>query len=177
MSDAAQTLSAGPAPTVKPKVSRDDWGMRLFMGIIAIYLAVTLVLPLYAMLSKSFSTYKVDLGGYGLQIDTGTGWGDETTLEALNAKQGAFKASDLAGSSDTRLSPLALFPDFSFRSPTKYRLKNLRPDVVFLFGSELVADADWHEYTSNDFRRISLRPVKDIGASNYLRYFSTPSLF
>ncbi|MCP5081700.1 MAG: putative 2-aminoethylphosphonate ABC transporter permease subunit [Alphaproteobacteria bacterium] len=151
--------------------------MRLFMGIIAIYLAVTLVMPLYAMLSKSFSTYKVDLSGYGLQVDTGSGWGDETTLDAINAKHGAFKASDLAGSSDTRLSPLALFPDFSFRSPTKYRLKNLRPDVVFLFGSERVADAEWHEYTSNDFRRISLRPVKDIGASNYLRYFSTPSLF
>ncbi len=177
MSDAAHALKSGPAPTVRAKVSRDDRMMRLFMVIIGIYLAVSLVLPLYAMLSKSFSTYKVDLSGYGLQVDTGSGWSAETTLEALNAEQAAFKASDLAGSSDTRLSPLALFPDFSFRSPTKYRLKNLHSDVVFLFGSELVADGDWHEYSSNDFRRISLRPVSDIGAANYQRYFSTPSLF
>ena len=177
MSDAAPALKSGPAPTVRAKVSRDDWMMRAFMGLIGIYLAVSLVLPLYAMLSKSFSTYKVDLGGYGLQVDTGSGWSTETTLAALNAKQGAFKPSDLAGSSDTRLSPLALFPDFSFRSPTKYRLKNLRSDVVFLFGSELVSDGEWHEYSSNDFRRISLRPVRDVGAENYQRYFSTPSLF
>ena len=151
--------------------------MRLFMGVIAVYLAVTLVMPLYAMLSKSFSTYKVDLGGYAIQIDTGDGWSKETTLAALNDERKAFGPSDLAASSDTRLSPLKLFPDFSFRSPTKYRLKNLTADSVFLFGSERVAGTDWHTYSSNDFRRISLRPVRDVGAANYARYFSTPSLF
>ncbi|MEM7428917.1 MAG: putative 2-aminoethylphosphonate ABC transporter permease subunit [Pseudomonadota bacterium] len=177
MTDAAQALTSGPRMRVKPKVSRDDWLMRLFMGVIAIYLAVTLVFPLYAMLSKSFSTYRIDLGAYGIQIDKGEGWSKETTLGTLNAESNAIRASELAASSDTRLSPLALFPDFSFRSPTKYRLKNLTPGGVFLFGSERVAGTDWHEYSSNDFRRISLRPVKDIGAANYTRYFSTPSLF
>ena len=129
------------------------------------------------MLSKSFSTYRIDLGAYAIQIDTGEGWSKETTLGALNSQSNAIKPSELAASSDSRLSPLALFPDFSFRSPTKYRLKNLTSDGVFLFGSERVADTDWHEYSSNDFRRISLRPVRDIGAANYTRYFSTPSLF
>ncbi len=162
---------------VRPKISRDDWLMRLFMGLIAIYLAVTLVLPLYAMLSKSFSTYRIDLAAYAVQVDTGEGWGPETNLAALNAERGAFKPADLAASSDSRLSPLALFPDFSFRSPTKYRLKNVTSASVFLFGSELVSGTDWHEYSSNDFRRISLRPVASTGLENYARYFSTPSLF
>ncbi len=151
--------------------------MRLFMGVIALYLAVSLVLPLYAMLSKSFSTYRIDLGNYAIQIDKGDGWSEETTLAALNAEHAAFTPSDLAASSDSRLSPLALFKDFSFRSPTKYRLKNLTPDGVFLFGSERVAGTDWHDYSSNDFRRVSLRPVSDTGFANYARYFSTPSLF
>lgn len=162
---------------LKPKISRDDWIMRLFMCVIGLYFAVTLVMPLYAMLSKSFSTYKIDLGAYRLQVDKGEGWSAETTLAALNNDLKTIKPADLSGSSDTRLSPLALFPDFSFRSKTKYRLKNLTPDGVFLFGSERIAGNEWHEYSSNDFRRISLRPARDIGAENYTRYFSTPSLF
>lgn len=177
MSEVSQSIPAGGHARIKPKVSRDDWLMRLFMGMIAIYLAVTLVLPLYAMLSKSFSTYRVDLGAYAVQVDRGEGWGEETTLAALNEQRVAFKPADLAASSDTRLSPLNLFPDFSFRSPTKYRLRNLAPDGAFLFGSERVSGTDWHDYSSNDFRRISLRPVRDVGAANYVRYFSTPALF
>ncbi len=177
VSDAAQTIPAGGQARIKPKVSRDDWQMRFFMCVIAVYLAVTLVMPLYAMMSKSFSTYKIDLGAYAIQIDAGDGWGPETSLAALNAERKAFAPSDLAASSDSRLSPLQLFPDFSFRSPTKYRIKNTVPEGVFLFGSERVAGHDWHTYSSNDFRRISLRPVKDVGVANYARYFSTPSLF
>lgn len=38
---------------VKPKASRDDWQMLLFMVMIGAYLLITLVLPLYAMLEKS----------------------------------------------------------------------------------------------------------------------------
>ena len=41
------------APVIKPKVSRDDWTMRAFIGVIGMYLFVTLALPLYTMMSKS----------------------------------------------------------------------------------------------------------------------------
>ena len=45
--------AAGVAPTVRPKVSRDEWTMRAFMVVIGLYLLVALAFPLYAMLSKS----------------------------------------------------------------------------------------------------------------------------
>jgi len=38
---------------IKPKVGRDDWMMRAFIGVIGLYLLVSLVIPLYLMLSKS----------------------------------------------------------------------------------------------------------------------------
>jgi iron(III) transport system permease protein len=38
---------------VRPKLGRDDWMMRAFMGVIALYLLATMALPLYVMLSKS----------------------------------------------------------------------------------------------------------------------------
>lgn len=48
-------VSAGQmqAPLVKPRISRDDWAMRICMMGIAAFLLVAVVLPLYSMLSKS----------------------------------------------------------------------------------------------------------------------------
>ena len=53
------TMPAGPE--IKPKLSRDDIIMRGGMIVIALYLLVSLAFPLWAMLSKSFSTYHFDL--------------------------------------------------------------------------------------------------------------------
>ncbi|MDA0997600.1 MAG: putative 2-aminoethylphosphonate ABC transporter permease subunit [Proteobacteria bacterium] len=151
--------------------------MRAFMLIVALYLLATLAFPLGAMFFKSLTTYRVDLTLFEFQVDAGGGWGPVATGEALNAKIKAFDADDLAATSDTRLAATKLFPDFSFLAPTKYRIRSTAPEAVFLFGSERVADPDWHEYSGNDFRRVVMRPVLDQGFGNYVRYFSTPSLF
>ncbi len=148
-----------------------------FILVICLYLLITLAFPLYAMLSKSFSTFAFDLANFEFQVNTGQGWSEPVTAAELNAKLKKFGPADLATSSDGRLGVVDLFPDFSFRSPTLYRIRQINPDSSFLFGSERIADTDWHEYPSNDFRRIVLRPVASIGLENYRTYFSTPSLF
>ncbi len=148
-----------------------------FILVICLYLLITLAFPLYAMLSKSFSTFAFDLANFEFQVNTGQGWSEPVTAAELNAKLNKFGPADLATSSDGRLGVVDLFPDFSFRSPTLYRIRQINPDSSFLFGSERIADTDWHEYSSNDFRRIVLRPVASIGLENYRTYFSTPSLF
>lgn len=38
---------------IRPKASRDDWAMRVVLTLVAVFLAVAIVLPLYALLSKS----------------------------------------------------------------------------------------------------------------------------
>ncbi|MFQ5995771.1 MAG: putative 2-aminoethylphosphonate ABC transporter permease subunit [Acidiferrobacterales bacterium] len=52
MADAA--VSAGVAPVVKPKLSRDDWIMRGAIVVLGVWLAIAVILPLYTLLSKSF---------------------------------------------------------------------------------------------------------------------------
>jgi iron(III) transport system permease protein len=51
MTDAAV---AAEAPRIKAKVSSEDWIMRAVLIGIALYLTVSILLPLYAILSKSF---------------------------------------------------------------------------------------------------------------------------
>ena len=172
------SLSARPAaPLIKPRTSKDDRIMVGFILMISLYLLITLAFPLYAMLSKSFSTFAFDLQNFEFQVNSGDGWSEAVSAASLNQQIGKFSAADLATSSDGRLGVADLFPDFSFRSPTLYKIRQVKPEASFLFGSDRVADTEWHEYSSNDFRRVVLRPSSSIGLENYRTYFSTPSLF
>jgi iron(III) transport system permease protein len=168
-----------PAGTpVKLKLDSDGAIKRLFMGIIGLYLIVALALPLYAMLSKSFVTYSFDLTRYEFQVSDEAGtFGEPITAAALNEQLTVFSEDDLRSSSDGRLSVTEFFPDFSFRSPVKYRIRGTSPDAPHLVGLDLQNSTQWQEYDSNTFRRINLRPVKSVGPQNYVEYFSNPALF
>jgi iron(III) transport system permease protein len=103
-------------------------------------------------------------------------FGPPVLASELNARLGKFDAAALSTGSDGRLSASDFFPDFSFRSPVRYRLRGTTADARWLVGSELQSTTDWQEYDSNTFRRISLRPVKSTGLQNYRAYFSSPAL-
>ncbi|WP_428644098.1 putative 2-aminoethylphosphonate ABC transporter permease subunit [Roseibium sp.] len=174
---APTTMPEGPV--IKPKLSRDDIIMRGGMIVIALYLVVSLVFPLWVMLSKSFSTYKFELSHYEFQVSNEAGAFDGTILtgDQLNAKAQAYTEPDLSGSSDSRLGVTKLFPDFSFRSPVMYKVRNAVEGGRFLVGSTLHDTTDWLELDSNTFRRVQLRPEKARGFDNFVNYFSTPTLF
>ncbi len=177
MATVSTTLPDGP--TIKGRLSRDDIIMRLGMVMIAIYLVATMVLPLWAMFSKSLSTYQFDLSGYELQVSDEAGSFDGTILTpaALNAELGVIDPANLTAGSDSRMGLTQFFPDFSFRSPVMYRVRNTSDTGRFLVGSELKTGTDWLELDSNTFRRVQMRPVKSTGIGNFVNYFSTPALF
>ncbi|MEQ8397395.1 putative 2-aminoethylphosphonate ABC transporter permease subunit [Thalassobaculum sp.] len=164
------------ARVARPKLDRDAWLIRIFLLAIGLYLVLALALPLYTMLSKSFTTYRFVPANYELQIDRGEGWTKPVTLAALIEAQPASDRPDLATSHDGRLSVVDLLPDFSFRSTTRYQFRSAVDGAVFLIGSERIADQDWHTFTSNEFRRVVVRPAASRGVENYWTYFSTPSL-
>jgi len=173
----AAALPAGRA--VRLRIDSDGWIKRAFMGVIALYLIAALALPLYAMLSKSFVTYGFDLSRYEFQVsdESGTVWGDPVSAAALNAQLGRFGPADLRSSSDGRLAAAELFPDFSFRSPEKYRIRGTTDNAPYLVGLDQQNSTEWRELDSNTFRRVNLRPVTTTGLQNYAEYFSNPALF
>ena len=137
MSDTANALPAGP--TVRSKLSRDDIIMRGGMVVIALYLIVTLALPLYAMLSKSLSTSQFDLGQFEVQVsdEAGAFSGNAVSFATLNSEMGLLSDEDLVTGSDGRLGVTQFFPDFSFRSPVLYKIRSTVDTGRFLVGSKL----------------------------------------
>lgn len=163
--------------TVKPKLGRDDWAQRSFMLVIGLYLIITLALPLYAMLSKAFTTYNFDLSQYEVQVSDEAGnFGEVLTLSNYNMRPTPSVVEDLSTNSNGRLGITQFFADFSFRSPVMYRLRGTTTDAVYLIGSERNVGPEWVELDSNTFRRVVLRPVSERGLANFTTYFSTPSL-
>ncbi len=181
-STADAVAAAGRQPKakpIKPRLGRDDLIMRGFMGVIALYLVIAIALPLYAMLSKSFSTYGFDLTAYEFQVSDEAGNFDRPPVSAatLNEELQAVPPEDLSTSSDGRLPATSFFPDFSFRSPVMYKIRGTSAEAVYLIGTERFSGTEWREVDSNTFRRVMLRPARDIGFANYVTYFSTPALF
>ena len=176
MSDTANALPAGP--TVRSKLSRDDIIMRGGMVVIALYLIVTLALPLYAMLSKSLSTSQFDLGQFEVQVsdEAGAFSGNAVSFATLNSEMDLLSDEDLVTGSDGRLGVTQFFPDFSFRSPVLYKIRSTVDTGRFLVGSKLHTGTEWVELDSNTFRRVQLRPVQTTGVGNFVKFFSTPAL-
>ena len=113
MNTAADTeLPAGQA--IKPKLGTDDWIMRGFIAMIAVYLVVALALPLYAMLSKSFATYQFDLNQYEFQLsdENGVFSGESFSAKLLNSKTETYSPSELSVGANGRLELTAFFPIF-----------------------------------------------------------------
>jgi iron(III) transport system permease protein len=151
--------------------------MRAFMVVIGLYLLVALAFPLYAMLSKSIETYSFQLEKFELQVDKGEGWGETLNALDLGVAAGIYDPADTGASAGHRTSASKFFPDFSFRAPTNYRLRNVtRDNGGFIAKGAIVTDTEWHEFSSNDFRRVLIRPAEGAGLANYWTYFSTPAL-
>ena len=164
--------------TLRLRLDSDQFIKRGLMVVIALYLVVALAAPLAIMLSKSFSTYSFDLARFEFQVSDKDGnWSEPVTAAALNDKFDAVPPAKLATNSDGRLQATSFFPDFSFRSPVKYKIRGTTPDATYLVGLKPQSGTEWQELTSNDFRRVMLRPSRALGLENYAAYFSTPTLF
>jgi len=162
---------------VRPKLGRDDWAMRGLMVAIGLYLVIALALPLYAMMSKSFEIYVFEPDKIEFQVDEGQGWGPVINALTRGEELGIFSRDQLVTTADGRIQATQFFPDFSFLADTRYRIRNTEPAKGgYMFRGNLILDDQWAEYSSGDFRRITLRPGVKTGLGNYLAYFSTPAL-
>jgi iron(III) transport system permease protein len=180
MAEGAETVAVALGRPVRARMSRDDIIMRAAMVALGLFLLVAIVLPLYFMMSKSFETFTYRFETIEFQVSEGEGqpWGATLNALTLGTELGVITPERMVTSSGGRFQATEFFPDFSFRAPTMYRMRNVGEGGggVMLEGGP-VYHRDWVEVTSNEFRRVQIRPAESSGVDNYLTYVNTPSLF
>ncbi len=173
MAEAAKAPAA-----LRPLMAIDgDRALQLaFLVAIGLYLILSLAWPLYTMLFKSLTTYRFNLDAYEMQVDSGTGWQPVQRVSNLASLLDPAKSPRVETNADGRLAVVDFVPGYSFQGTEVYRFRNAVPGAVHLAGSLRIADAEWREYSSNDFRIVTMRPEASLGVDNYTTYFSTPTL-
>jgi len=163
---------------VKPKASADDWTMRALIVVIGLYLVCALVLPLYAMLSKSFETYRFELTAIEIAVNDGSGWTAPQSGQALAEAAGLPVASDPQATELQNLPLKTLFPDVRRNDQvTRFRIVCCGEDGGRLMqrGERLDASAGI-EMDVRDLLRTVLAPAQSLGLGNYLAYVNSSAL-
>ncbi len=169
---------ATAARPISAKLSRDDLIMRGALILLGLFLLVVIVLPLYFMLSKSFETFTFRFETIEFQVDRGDGWGETLNALTLGEELGVVTPDRLVTSNGGRFQATEFFPDFNFRDPTLYRMRNVvEGGGGFMKAGGPIYHTDWVAATGNEFRRMQIRPAESRGVENYLTYVNTPSLF
>ena len=73
----ASVAAAGrSAKPIRAKLGRDDWTLRILIGLVGLYLLATLALPLYAILAKSATVYNFRFAEIGIEQEADGAWQD-----------------------------------------------------------------------------------------------------
>lgn len=181
MVDAALQVAtaAAPEPRVRPQLGRDDWIMRAFLAVIAVYLIAALALPLATMVSKSFEVRTFHYDSIEIARVAADGSEEVRTLGDWAADAGFADAVAQAGRSSA-IPAARLFPGWDAPdSPVvAYRVLNRsgQAGTAELNRERLPLD-EWVEIPRDELRYVVFRAGTARSVSNYVRYVTTPALF
>ncbi len=181
MVDAALQVAtvAPPDPKVRPRLGRDDWIMRAFLAVIAIYLIAALALPLATMVSKSFEvrTFHYDTIEIARVMADG---GEEVRSLGDWAEEAGFADAIQQAARSSAIPAARLFPDWDAAdsAAVAYRVINRsgQPATTELRRQRLPLN-EWVEIPREEIRYLVFRAGTERSVSNYLRYVTTPALF
>jgi iron(III) transport system permease protein len=165
------------APRIKPKLGRDDLLLRAVMAVIGLYLAITLALPLWAMLSKSFETYELRLAEIEVAGFDGSAWQPLGALEDFAAQTEKPVNFGLTPTARTRLQTSEIIEPDAVAAFERVRLRDASAaGGLLLHQSRFSEPGEAFEVETKDLKTILVRPGSTIGLGNYREYFRTPAL-
>ncbi|NJO36769.1 MAG: putative 2-aminoethylphosphonate ABC transporter permease subunit [Rhizobiales bacterium] len=172
--------ATGELPLDRPtraRLGRDDWTLRVLIGLVALYLVATLALPLYAILSKSATVYDFRFDEIAIEQADGASW-QNLGLAADWVDQLAEPVNrGLTPTSRTRLPARDIFPKDQFAEGALLRVHDRSANGgLLLYEGALSAPGGQFEIEAGNLRKLLIRPTGDVGLRNYVAYFTTPAL-
>jgi iron(III) transport system permease protein len=174
----ASVLGRGiAAPRVRPKLGRDDLLLRAVMAVIGLYLLITLALPLWAMLSKSFETYEFRFEQVEVEGFDGSGWQQLGTLEDFVRRLDAPVNHGLTPTARTRLPASEIISSDASAGLARIRLRDASESGgLLLHQSRFSEPGEAFEVETANLRDVLARPGSSVGLQNYREYFRTSAL-
>ncbi|HEX6143811.1 MAG TPA: putative 2-aminoethylphosphonate ABC transporter permease subunit [Geminicoccaceae bacterium] len=168
--------ATGPA-RVRPGIGRDQWALRALAVVIGLYLLITLAFPLWAMLSKSITTYAFRFELIEVEASDGGDWMPLGSLATLTGDLERPVNHGLAPTARTRIGAGDLLPEALVERHRAFRLSDASDDGgLLLFGGAFSVPGGAFEVPAEDLGRILVRPAPETGLSNYVAYVTTPAL-
>jgi iron(III) transport system permease protein len=164
-------------PSIKPKLGRDDFLLRAAMAVIGLYLLITLALPLWAMLSKSFEAYEFRLAQIEVEGFDGGAWQPLGTLEDFVLRLEEPVNHGLVPTARTRLQATEIITPDQVAAFERLRLRDVSATGgLLLHQSRFSEPGEAFEVEAENLRRILIRPGSKTSLQNYAEYFRTPAL-
>ncbi|MEM7045988.1 MAG: hypothetical protein AAF543_24520, partial [Pseudomonadota bacterium] len=111
----ASVAEAPPAARpIRAKLGKDDWTLRLLIGLVALYLLATLAFPLYAILTKSATVYDFQFAEIGIEEGADGTWEDLGTAADWVDQLAAPVNDGRLPTARTRLPARDIFPKDHF---------------------------------------------------------------
>ena len=170
---ATDVTSAKP---IRAKLGRDDWTLRILIGLVGLYLLATLALPLYAILTKSATVYdfrfaEIEIEGVGdtsQDLGTAQDWVDQLASPVNDGRSPTAR---------TRLPARDIFPRDHFAEGTVVRFEDRSAAGGLLLYEGVLSEAgSSFEVEAENLRKLLIRPAGTVGLRNYVEYFTTPAL-
>ncbi len=166
-----------PKKPARAKLGRDDWTVRILIGLVALYLLATLALPLYAILAKSATVYDFRFDQIEIEQGTGDSWQTLGTAADWVGKLEGPVNKGLTPTARTRLPAHQIFPKDHFVEGEKLRFHDRSATGgLLLFEGTLSTSDGAFEVGSEKLRKLLIRPNDSVGLRNYVEYFTTPAL-
>ena len=173
----ASVAAHGPAARpIRARLGRDDWTLRILIGLVALYLLATLALPLYAILARSATVYDFRFAEIGIEgvgdtrqdLGTAADWVDRLAAPINDGRSPTAR---------TRLPARDIFPKDHFAEGTKLRFEDRSADGgLLLYEGALSDPGGSFEVEAENLRKLLIRPAGAVGLRNYVEYFTTPAL-
>ncbi len=173
---ARSVSGAATAARIRPKLGRDDWTMRAVIGVIGLYLLITLAFPLYAMLSKSFEAYSFRWSAISAEGFDGQ-WRPLGTLSDWVERRQTPINHGLNPTARTRVAGTEILPRDELAQYSRFRFTDTSAEGgLLLFEGGFSTPGQAFEVDAKDLRKVLVRPEGHPSLRNYVEYFATPSL-
>ena len=171
---ASVTTDVTSAKPIRAKLGRDDWTLRILIGLVGLYLLATLALPLYAILTKSATVYDFrfakigieDAGDTSQDLGTAQDWVDQLASPVNDGRSPTAR---------TRLPARDIFPRDHFAEGMVVRFEDRSAAGGLLLYEGVLSEAgSSFEVEAENLRKLLIQACRHRRSSELRRIFHHP---